>query len=60
MNKNKNKKKASNNKVVVLGGGVIGLTTGLILRLHGYQVTIVSKHKFNNLHSANLAERPQN
>lgn len=51
-------KNASEIKVVVLGGGVIGLTQALILKLHGYKVTVLSKHEFKNLHSANLSERP--
>jgi D-amino-acid oxidase len=51
-------KKASDIKVVVLGGGVIGLTTAIILKLHGFQVTVVSKHKFDKLYSDKLDDRP--
>jgi D-amino-acid oxidase len=54
----KMKKNASEIKVVILGAGVIGLTTGIVLNLHGYNVTIVSNHKFDKLHSSNLADRP--
>jgi D-amino-acid oxidase len=50
-------KKASETKVVVLGGGVIGLTTAIVLKLHGFQVTVVSKHSFEKLYSDQLADR---
>ncbi len=51
-------KKASEIKVVVLGGGVIGLTTAIVLKLHGFQVTVVSKHKFDKLYSDQISDRP--
>ena len=51
-------KKASETKVVVLGGGVIGMTTALVLKLHGFQVTVYSKHKFDKLYSDKLSDRP--
>lgn len=51
-------KKASETKVVILGGGVIGMTTAIVLKLHGFQVTVVSKHKFDKLYSDKLVDRP--
>ncbi|OUB77827.1 amino acid oxidase [Bacillus thuringiensis serovar zhaodongensis] len=39
MNRNHNKK----NKVLVIGGGVVGLTTALILQNEGYQVKVVTE-----------------
>jgi D-amino-acid oxidase len=50
--------KASEIKVVVLGGGVIGITTAIVLKLHGFQVTVVSKHSFDKLYSDKLSDRP--
>ena len=51
-------KKASETKVVILGGGVIGLTTAIVLKLHGFQVKVVSKHRFDKLYSDQLSDRP--
>jgi D-amino-acid oxidase len=31
-------------KINVIGAGVIGLTTGLVLQRNGYQVTIIAEH----------------
>lgn len=49
---------ASDIKVKVIGGGVIGLTTGLIMKLHGFNVSIISEHSLEGLHSDDLSKRP--
>ena len=54
----KKNNKASKIKVVVLGGGVIGMTTALVLKLHGFNVTVVSKHGFDKMYSDKLSDRP--
>ena len=51
-------KNASDIKVTVLGGGVIGLTQALIMQLHGYTVHVISKDRFNKHYSKKLIERP--
>ena len=51
-------KKASDIEIAVLGGGVIGLTTALVLKLHGFRVNVVSKHSFDRLYSDKKVDRP--
>ena len=65
MNQNQ---RASKTTVLIIGGGVIGLTTGLILKLHGFEVTIKSKDNlldadpkvgnYLNPHSNEMLGRP--
>lgn len=44
--------------VVILGGGVIGVTTGIILNLHGYKTRLITKHRVDKIDPNNLNERP--
>lgn len=46
----------SNSKEIkVIGSGVSGLTTGLVLQEHGYNVSIIARDHFKNTVSANAA-----
>ena len=45
-------------RVVIIGGGVIGLTTGIVLQLHGFRTKIYTKHWVNKAHPYDLSKRP--
>lgn len=46
---------SNSKKIKVIGSGVSGLTTGLVLQEHGYNVSIIARDHFKNTVSANAA-----
>lgn len=43
--------------VTILGGGVIGVTTGIILNLHGYKTKIYTARRVDEVHPYKIDER---
>lgn len=45
-------------RALVLGGGVSGLTTAILLRLHGIEARIVTERRLDRVHHSSVPERP--
>lgn len=45
-------------EIAIIGGGVIGITTGIILNLHGYKTKIYTTHLLDEIHPFRAKDRP--
>jgi len=45
-------------RAVILGGGVTGLTTGIVLQMHGYRTSIFTHRVMHKIHPTDYSRRP--